>query len=216
MSPLINLKCRGCNICLNVCARIYSCAFSQPERIGVISYQKSHVSWRMKLFKCFHFFPPTSHFSLSKTALTTVFTAVGLMGGSVRHVLVWAKSTILEPIKCKTNRNIILNLESWQGKKWEQYEGPVLGSSLTSLSSTHDKANCDSDCDRLWTITSDVFMDFQWDPFWNIAAVNTKNVPCRTALPDLDPTYPYGNHSQRSVMEQSQSKFLYRGLTDFY
>lgn len=86
------------------------------------------------------------------------------MRGAADHVRVWGKSTILQQINCKTNRNIILNLESWQGKKWEQYEGPVLRSSLKCLSSTHDKADCGFGIDRLWTITSDVFMDLQCDP----------------------------------------------------
>lgn len=132
------------------------------------------------------FLPTQYHFWLSKTALTTVFTVLGLMGGAVRHVLVWTKSTILQQINCKTNRNIILNLQSWQGKKWEQCEGPVQGSSLKSVSSTHDKADCDCGNDRLWTITSDVFIDFRRDPIWNIAAVSAKNAPYRSELPELD------------------------------
>lgn len=165
-------------------AGICFCALSHSERVGVIFYQKSDISWRMKLLRCFHLFPPTSHPSFSKTALTTVFTTLGLMGGAAHHVLVWAKSTILQQINCKTNRNIILNLESWQGKKWEQYESPVPWSSLKSLSSTHDKADCDCGTDRLWTITSDVFMDFQCDPIWNIAAVSAKNALYGPALPE--------------------------------
>lgn len=98
------------------------------------------------------------------------------MGEAAHHVLAWAKSTALQQINCKTNRNIILNLESWQGKKWEQYEGPALSSSLKCLSSTHDEADRDCATDRLWTITSDVFMDLQYDPIWYIAGVSVKNV----------------------------------------
>ena len=147
--------------------------------------QKSDISWRVKQFKSFHFFLPTSHFSLSKTALTTVFTTLGLLGGAAHHVLVWTKSTILQEINCKTNRNIILNLGSWQGKKWEQYESSEPWSSLKSVSSTHDRADCDCGTDRLWTITSDVFMDVQCDPIWNIAAVRAKNAPYRPELPEL-------------------------------
>lgn len=154
MSHLIHLKCRDGNICFNVCYPFKSTRFcfravSHSERAVVTFYQKSDISWKMKPFKCFHFFPPTSYFSLSKTALTTVFSALGLMGGAVHHVLVWAKSTILQQINCKTNRNIILNLQSWQGKKWEQYVGLVPCSSLKSLSSTHEKADCDCGSDRL-------------------------------------------------------------------
>lgn len=111
------------------------------------------------------------------------------MGEAAHHVLAWVKSTILQQINCKTNRNIILNLESWQGKKWEQYEGPALSSSLKCLSSTHDKADCDCGTDRLWTITSDVFVDLQCDPIWNIAAVRAKNILYRTALAELDLVY---------------------------
>lgn len=160
------------------------------------------------MFSC----PTTSQFSLSKTVLTAVLTASGLMGGAVRHVLVCAKSTIFQQINCKTNRNIILNLQSWQGKKWEQYSVPVLRSSLKSLSSTHDEADCYCGTDRLWTITSDVFMDFQCDPIWNIAAVSAKNALYRTALPgqDLGPYSDAKSRSRCSVMDRSQSKCVYR------
>lgn len=148
-------------------------------------FWKSDFARKMKLFSFLspHFlflaFKNISHY-------TTLFTALGLMGGAAHHVLVWAKSTILQQINCKTNRNIILNLESWQGKKWEQYEGPVRCSSLKSLSSTHGKADCDCGTDSLWTITSDVFMDFQCDPIWNIAAVGATNAAYRTALTELN------------------------------
>lgn len=33
------------------------------------------------------------------------------------------------------------------------------------VSSTHDKADCDCGSDRLWKITSDVFIDVRRDPF---------------------------------------------------
>lgn len=120
----------------------------------------------------FSFCPTRSDFFISKAALIT---ALGLVGGAAHTVLVWAKSSILQQINYKTNRSIILNLESRQAKKWEQYEGPASCSSLKGLPSTHDKADCDCGTDGLWTITSDVFMDLQCDPLWNIAAVSTKN-----------------------------------------
>ena len=137
----------------------------------------------------FSFLPPTSHFWAFKNSSNTVFTALGLMGGAVHHMVVEAKSTILQQINCKTNRNIILNLQSWRGKKWEQYEGRVPCSSLRSLSSTHDKADCDCGTDRLWTIISDVFMDFRCDQIWNIAAVSAKKASYRAAFPALDSVY---------------------------
>lgn len=163
----------------------------------------------MKLIKCFSFLFLYSHFWLSKRALTTVFPVLGLMRGSAHHVLVWAKSSILQQTKCKTNKNIILNLESWQGKKWEQYEGPVLCSSFLSLSSTHDKANSDCECDRLSTITSDVFMDLWWDPIWNIAAVSAKNAPYRTALADLDLVHIWIWKPQSMLSNGTESKIIY-------
>lgn len=141
---------------------------------------------------CCLFCRATSFFFLSFFFLNSplqYFSALGLTLGAAHHVLVWGKSTILQQINCKTNGDIILNLESWQGKKWEQYEGPVVCSSLKRLFSTHDKADCDCGTDRLWTITSDVFMDLQCDPTWNIAAVSAKNVLYRTALPELHLVY---------------------------
>lgn len=136
------------------------------ERVEVIFYQKANISCRMKTIRCF-FSPPTSHVSLlEKNEKQLSLQYLRDYGEEAAHcVLVWAKSTLLQQINRSTNRNITPNLGSWRGKKWEQCEeGPAPWSSLKSLSSTHDGADCDCGADGPRTITSDVFMDFQWGP----------------------------------------------------
>lgn len=59
-------------------------------------------------------------------------------------------------------------------------------------------------------------MDFWCDPIWNIAAVSAKNALYRTALPEVKSIFLDENHSQYSVMEQSQIEFVYRGVIYFY
>ena len=125
-----------------------------------ISSQISHAEWIVARMFSF-LLPPTFPFIAFRNSSLQYLVPWDFREELHNSVLVPAKSTILQQINCGANRNIILNLESWQGKKWEQCEGPVPWSSLKSLSSTHDRADPDCGTDRLWTIISDVFMDFQ-------------------------------------------------------
>lgn len=132
--------------------------FSHSKIWCAILFFKVEYQRKKDTIQCFSFFVRIALISSFQKQLSLLHWD---LWEELHTLLVWTKSSILQQINYKTNRNIILNLENRQAKKWQQYEGPASCTSLKRLPSTHDKADCDCSTDGLWTITSDVFMDLQ-------------------------------------------------------